>query len=560
MADELKVESKGALPSRYQDEKEGQFLERKSCFNRKSRTPKPLPLKKISAEIAETLVAFANADGGELVVGLDDDGKVSGLPYTERQLSNLLNVPAARIVPALEARSWMCEAAGKQMLIFEVGSSAVAHRTTAARYLYRDHDKNQPMDAEMIAHLKALKRQTLTEHAIIPDAGLSDLREDLIQRVSDKIEPGLSPRDALIRLRLADSNGHFRVTFAALLLFAKDPEKWHPKSHVEYLRFRGTARGHGAQLNVIGRQRIVAPLVVLPEKTVVVVSPHIGQRQTLHDLFFTERAEYPKDAWEEAIVNAVAHRDYGLRGTPIEIHHYDDRIEVVSPGTPVPPINITTLRHGGGGHASRNPLIVRVLTLIGLMREIGEGVPRMFAEMAESGLHAPEFNERPHGCLTVGLRNAPIWDEKTRSWLASYKDKSLSPNQLRLLVLARQQDGRFTSAQYQKMTGIDIYTASQDIKDLIRKGVVRLEKKGGRVYMLSVESKKEMVVPEDYHSLIPLLTERKSLSNQDLRQVWKTDRQSALRRAKRLVQQGWLDARGQRRGRRYVAGAGPDAT
>ena len=553
MADEQEIKLQGVLPSRYRNEKEGQFLERKSCFNRKPKTPKPLPLKKISAEIAETLVALANADGGELIVGLDDDGKTSGLPYTERQLSNLVNAPASRIVPALEARSWVYDEAGRQIVVFEVGSSSVAHRTTSGKYLYRDHDKNQPMDAERIAHLKALKRQTLTEHAIIPDASLADFREDLIRRVSDKIEPGLSPRDALIRLRLAEpSNGHLRGTFAALLLFAKDPEKWHPKAHVEYLRFRGVSREHGAKLNVIGRQSIVSPLVELPEKIVAAVAPHIGQRQALYDLFFTERAEYPKDAWEEAIVNAVAHRDYGLRGTPIEIHHYDDRIEVMSPGTPVPPMNITALRGGGGGHASRNPLIVRVLTLTGLMREIGEGIPRMFFEMAENGLHAPEFNERPHGCLTVTLRNAPIWDEKTRAWLARFKDKQLSPNQLRLLVLARQQDARFTSAHYQKMAGIDIYTASQDIKDLIRKGIVRLERKGGRVYMLSVEPQSSE--PEDFQSLAALLAKKKSLSNQDLRQIWGADRQAALRRAKRLVEEGWLIAEGQRRGRRYVRG------
>ena len=72
------------LPESYRTKPEGQFLERKSCFNKRTRTPRPLPLKNIAAEIAETLVAFANADGGELVIGLDDDGTSSGLPYTEK--------------------------------------------------------------------------------------------------------------------------------------------------------------------------------------------------------------------------------------------------------------------------------------------------------------------------------------------------------------------------------------------------------------------------------------------------------------------------------------------
>ena len=541
------------LPSRYRIEKEGQFLERKSCFNRRTKPPKPLPVKKIAAEIAETLVAFANADGGELAVGLDDDGAQSGLPYTAKQIDRLVEIPAGRISPPLSSKHAIYVAAGPAVLVFEVGSSSFPQRTTSGKYLYRDHDKNLPMDADHIAHLKALKRETLTEHAIIPGATLADLREDLIRRVSKKLEPGLSSQDALLRLRLAEpSNGHARITFAALLLFARDPEKWHPKSHVEYLRFSGTARGHGTRLNVVGRQSIVAPLVELPQRVVDAVRPHIGQRQVLHDLFFTERAEYPQYAWEETVVNAVAHRDYGLRGTPVEIHHYDDRVEVVSPGTVVPPMNLEALRKGAGGHASRNPLIARVLTLIGFMRELGEGVPRIFEEMAKNGLHAPEFDEKPPGCLTVTLRRTLIWDDETRAWLSGFKDKRLSSNQTRLLVMAKQQGGRFSSAQYQKLAEIDLYSASQDIKDLIRKDIVRLERKGGRIYVLSEGSKPEL--PEDLRSLGQELAEKKQLSNEDLRRIWGADRQMALRRAKKLIDAGWLEAQGGGRGRRYVAG------
>lgn len=541
------------LPDRFRKDKEGQFLERKSCFNKRTKKPKPLPLKSVGAAIAETLVAFTNADGGELAVGLDDDGSASGLPFTAEQVAKLAEAPLSRVVPPLAVEKESYEANGQSVLVFTVGPSPVSHRTTAGKYLYRDHDRNLPMDAEQIAHLKALKRQVLTEHAIIPGAEFSDLREDLMRGVAEKLEPGLSNRDALLKLRLAEaSNGHLRIMFAALLLFGKDPERWHPKAHVEYLRFRGTERGHGARLNMIGRQSIVAPLTELPQRVLEAVRPHIGQRQMLHDLFFTERAEYPQFAWEEALVNAVGHRDYGLRGTPIEIHHYEDRLEVISPGSPVPPVTIETLRQGGGRHASRNPLIVRVLTLLGLMREIGEGVRRMFAEMSDSGLRPPEFEDAPKGWLTVRLRNVPVWDEGTRAWLSRFKDHKLSQNQMRLLAMARQQEGRFTSAQYQKLAGIDIYSASQDIKELIRKGLVRLEKKGGRLYRLA--EMERGAPPGDYRLLAGELAAKQSLANSDLRQLWGGDRQSVLRRAKRLIDAGWLRTVGDRKARRYLAG------
>ncbi|PIU19225.1 MAG: hypothetical protein COT18_08640 [Elusimicrobia bacterium CG08_land_8_20_14_0_20_59_10] len=422
------------LPESYRTNPEGQFLERKSCFNKRTKTPRPLPLKKVSAEIAETLVAFANADGGELVVGLDNDGTPSGLPFSDKQLNKFLEIPSSRIEPPLPAKPEICLCGGQKVLLFETGPSLTTHHTTSGRYLYRDHDKNLPMDADRIAHAKALKKQSLTEHAFVPGAGMAELREDLVRRIAEKFRPGLDARQALVELRLAEpQNGDVRLSYAALLLFANNPERWHEKAYVEYIRFRGTRREYGANLNIVQRERISAPLAELSEKVVETIRPRIGQRQVLHDLFFSENAEYPQFAWQEAVVNAIAHRDYGLRGTPIEVHHYDDRLEVVSPGNLVPPITLDALRKGAGGHASRNPLIVRVLVIAGLMREVGEGVPRMFEVMEGNGLHKPDFAEEPQGFITVSLRNSMVWDEDTRGWLARFKSLALSTNQMRCL-------------------------------------------------------------------------------------------------------------------------------
>lgn len=177
----------------------------------------------------------------------------------------------------------------------------------------------------------------------------------------------------------------------------------------------------------------------------------------------------------------------------------------------------------------------------------------MFEAMEGNGLHKPEFAEKPHGFITVSLSNTMVWDAETRAWLAKFKDKKLSQNQMRLLAMARKQEGRFTSAQYQKLAALDIYTASQDIKELIRGGLIRLEKKGGRVYRLAQE---ELGTPtEDFQSLTAVLAEKGRLVNADLRRIWGLDRQSALRRVKNLLEAGWLVAKGNRRGRYYVVGS-----
>jgi len=194
------------------------------------------------------------------------------------------------------------------------------------------------------------------EFAIIPHARLSDLNEDLVRSVAAKSGGRVSSVKALLRLRLAErAKSGVRLTFAALLLFGEDPERWHPKCHAEFIRFRGTSRRPGRALNIIGRDRISAPLTELSKRVIEVVRPHIGQRQILQDFSFSERSEHPPFAWQEAVVNAIAHRDYALRGTPIEIHQYDDRIEVISPGGLVPPVTAEALRRGGGVHSIPAP-------------------------------------------------------------------------------------------------------------------------------------------------------------------------------------------------------------
>ena len=189
-------------------------------------------------------------------------------------------------------------------------------------------------------------------------------------------------------------------------------------------------------------------------------------------------------ACQEAIVNAVAHRDYGYEGLGIEIWMFDDRIEVRSPGQLVEPVTLDRLRRRERIHASRNPRLVRALTDWGYMREQGEGVPRMFEAMEREGLYPPELSLEAEVIFTVTLRNTPVYTPETLHWLEQFEPLGLSGDQKRLLAYAREHDGTFTSRAYQKLVGVDLYAASRDIKDLIRKGIVHLPHKGGRVYEL----------------------------------------------------------------------------
>jgi ATP-dependent DNA helicase RecG len=270
---------------------------------------------------------------------------------------------------------------------------------------------------------------------------------------------------------------------AGLLLFAKDPSRWHPRAGIDFVKYEGTDRQHGSSLNVVKRIRFEAPLVRLIDEAVGRIKEHIRERTILHDLFFRERLEYPTFAWQEALVNAVAHRDYSLSGSSIEIWMFDDHISVRSPGTPPPPVTLEQLRRQKSIHFSRNPLIVRVLAELGYLREMGEGVPRMFQEMEGYGLHPPELAVDGF-VFTVTLRNAPVYDEATLRWLNQFGSTQINLRQRRLLAYAYCHGKTLSTADYERIAEVDRDTAYREIRSLVKNGVLAPLKPKSRSYRI----------------------------------------------------------------------------
>ncbi len=537
-----------------QEQPEGQFLERKSCYDRAEDTPRPRPIKDVTRDIAEALVAMANADGGVVALGIEDNGVVSGLPDSyhsdkvQRQIQD-------HIRPRLNYRFSEVALEGHRVWIFETDWSGEVHQLTDGRYLLRVGSHSLPFPAEDIEAMKRSRLQRATEIQFLPDATLADLNLGLVQELARKGGVSLSPEELLVHYRLAEKvNGRLRLTMAAVLLFGNDPTRWHPRCGIEFIRWQGTERKTGTELNITKRIRMEAPLVQLVEEARRTIQPYIPERQRLVDLFFEERFAYPTFAWQEAIVNAIAHRDYRLQGIGIEVHLFDDRMEIWSPGELVEPVTLERLRRAERVHASRNPRIVRVLAAFGYMRELGEGIPRMFEVMEQEGLRPPEFRLEG-GRFVVTLWSTPVYRPETMRWLRRFEDQGLTRNQLRLLAYAHTHGGRFTSRAYQKLVGVDIYTASRDIKNLIRRGIVRLTRPRGRVYEIVSEPEKAAAEkPPEFLALEPILQEKGFIKNEDIRKALNVSVGQANWIARKLVMIGWLEPQGEKRGRRYVLG------
>ncbi|MFQ5853651.1 MAG: helix-turn-helix domain-containing protein, partial [Candidatus Binatia bacterium] len=297
---------------------EGQFFERKSAYDRSGTRQRRRKVTDIAWDIVETLCAMANADGGELVVGIEDDGSITGVPHAEDRIRLLLRVPGDRnyVYPLLRFQAREIQTThGFSLLHFRVEWSPEVHRLADGRYLLRVNDANMPFPAEQIAALKSTKAQGLFERSFPHGATIDDLDLELVASVLPRLQADASLEEALRHYRLVEGrNGRFVPCLAGLLLFGKDPVRWHPRCGIDFVRWEGIERKYGADLNITKRLRLEYPLVILIDKAYEAIGLFIRERQQLHDLFFTERLEYPTFVWQEAIVNAVAHRDYSIYG------------------------------------------------------------------------------------------------------------------------------------------------------------------------------------------------------------------------------------------------------
>lgn len=349
----------------------------------------------------------------------------------------------------------------------------------------------------------------------------------------------------------------WRITNAALLLFGRgEPQRWHPRAGLRVRRIAGTQTVPGRSANVTRVVHAGPPLAVAIEDGLGIVGRQVRRSEALRDLFFREMPEYPDFAWREVVVNAVAHRDYEGRGHGTEITFFDDRLEVSSPGGPVAPVTVEALNAGTPGRAARNPMLVRVLGDVGMMRGRGTGFTRVFKEMSDSSLHAPKVVHQ-NGLFQVTLRNEPKLGMAGPGWKNVVRSLPVSPDQKRIL-LARP-DG-FTHEDFGKLNGVVESEAKRGVHDLVKKGITTCafnREDTLPVYYLTPELDDTRFFLEDrvpklrrFFRLDPKLRPAK------YREMFKAAPAQAARELRQLVELRFLQEEGRGRGKGYLPLAG----
>lgn len=444
------------------------------------------------ADLLETVIAFANADGGYIVIGLEDPAKAEGtnrlLGISENpdNVSDFLKLIDKEIEPPFmlwgkfELDITNTQGKPDKLMVINIKKSNDVHSLKRGDTFIRKGRQNVKIGSSEIMRLKYEKGAIKFEAEKSGVTTLEDLDHDLLaQYKKDTASTGLDDWQFLKDNGLAvNTDGKYELTKAGLLLFGKNPSViLKSKCGVKISHTYGTKPIYTGKPNFVTRPfTIEGPLMKQIEQTIEYFRNIVkNSPPKLSGASFAPTFLIPEWAFQEAITNAVIHRNYFVEDD-IQIRFYDDRVEVESPGTYPGHITVENIR---AERFARNPLILRTLNRFQTAPnlDIGEGVDRMFKAMKEQNLYEPIFfppSFRPNTVLLIllNLQKVEYWDTVSKYLDEKYKITNKDAREItgigdtikmsRLLKLwvtkglLEKVDSKFKGGVYYKKVGVTV--------------------------------------------------------------------------------------------------------
>lgn len=371
-------------------------------------------------DIAKEMSALLNLEGGAILLGVEDDGQTSGLTRNRKDAEEwVMNIARHNLQPAVIPVWTSIEVeAGKMVGVIELaadspGKPYKARRGNSWVTYSRAGSTSREATREEESRLYQAYKLVRYEIKAVPDTGLDSLDIDRIQNYFRDILKRLSPSQSDLEDwrkllcnsdLLVESGGEAQASVAGLLLFGTKPNRRLPQAGVTAVAFAGTEKGY----NTVDEERIRGPLIsrvskrgAVQEKGVIdhaidFVQRNMGSIAWLEGGRRRRKKAFPLDAVREAIVNAVAHRDYAREGTDIEVSLYDDRLEIISPGHLPNGVTVEKMKEGVV-RVARNELLKEILRDYGYVEHYGMGVRhRLIESMRSHNGTEPDLIEEDH--------------------------------------------------------------------------------------------------------------------------------------------------------------------
>ena len=373
-------------------------------------------------DLANEIASFSNANGGVIAVGITDDGKIEGFNnYGINKLNDFQKVITNYLSPTPNYKTELIEVENVKN---EKDNIILFHIEPALNFIVRNNkdevylrqgDSSIKLNTEQVRSLEYEKRERNFESEVLKMSSTDDIDLEVMDIYKNKIGATEIPNEQVLKARgfLVEDNGKLCFTKAGMLLFGKNPSVYLPSARVRVLKFEGINFQVGTEMNIVKDRTFDKCLYKTLEEASDFINSQLREFTHLNQQgIFETVPEYPEFAWYEGLVNAVTHRDYSNTGEYITVKLFDDRLEILSPGKLS---GFITLDNMKTERYSRNPQIARVLTEFGIVRELNEGVKRIYSEMQRFYLKDPIYSEPNQHAVLLVLDNNIVMRSKRKN-------------------------------------------------------------------------------------------------------------------------------------------------
>lgn len=407
-------------------------------------------------DLAKTLSAFANTDGGAIYLGVTDQRQILGIKITAPALDHIQNAAREGCNPSVPIKlDQIPITPAKSVIKISIEKSGHLHSTASGQIYIRVGTQDKRILGEELLRLAETKSQVSYEETLIP-TGLEMIDLEALNRYYEarksvsSIGKSLTPEQLLLKMGLGIfQEGKFCIKVGAFILFGKEGEEVLLQRDFTFVKYDT----EGGMYTF--REDISLHATRLLDRLMELIRPYNRRTEGVKGLRRQEKVLFPEEAVREALLNAFAHRDYRIAGLKNECRLYPNRLEIISAGALPSLITLENIEHR---HYSRNPKIMHALLILGLTEELGQGITLMKNALKKNGNPPPEF-----GALSNQFK------------VIFYKPKELvSPmNVKKILDEFFDNQEILSRRQAEALTGLGTTSVKYLIQDLLREGYLK---------------------------------------------------------------------------------------
>ena len=422
-------------------------------------------------EVIETAVAFANAEGGTIFIGVSDQREVRGTTIGKETLRDVSNRISQTTEPRVIMDVESVAVEGQSVLLVHIAEASIKPISVRGRCYRRVGNSNRVMSPQEIAQMHLQSVGQTWDQLLVTSAGIDDIADKKVEWYLTRRETTRNvakPQDMSLTALLRNIDGlsdEETPTHAGILFFGKYPQRFFQNAQLRVVRFKGTSVTHPVidRLDCSGALwEMVNAAEEFIRKNIRLLSFRTSKSFQRDDKF-----EYPLEALREAIINALIHRNY-QKHSDVRVFIFDNRVEIINPGTfpegvsPDAPV-----------HEPVNPILSQFMYDVGFIERYGSGIRMMKRLSEEWGNKEPSYELHP--LETKIIFDSPIQE----STFIEIDDISEQLNERQKKALFHvEKNGQIATKEYVEINRVSRRVAYEELRDMTDKGFLSMIGKG----------------------------------------------------------------------------------